>query len=234
VQDVPVMIARSFITKVELGAVLFCIAALPPGCKHADGHPHNDDHLTKETALNPGDLLFQDLDCGPLCDAIEAVTEGFDGRDFSHVAMVVRSGDSLAVCEAIGADVHLTGVALFHQRSAKVFIAHWPDSLRALAFRASVEAMRLVGTPYDDSFLPENGKLYCSELVALAFQQANSGTPFFNAPPMTFKDPATGTFFPAWVDYYAALGLPIPEGMAGCNPGGLSRDIRFGHKAMKQ
>jgi len=223
---------RSLITKIKLGLALLCIATLPPGCKHDDGHHHNDEPFAKEHTLKPGALLFQDLDCGPLCDAIEAVTEGVDGLDFSHVGIVVRSGDSLAVCEAIGADVHLTSLAQFNARSSKVLAGHWPDSLRALAYRASVEAMRLVGTPYDDAFLPENGKLYCSELVALAFQQANSGTPFFNAPPMTFKDPATGTFFPAWIDYYTALGQPIPEDVAGCNPGGLSRDPRLLYSAV--
>ena len=32
--------------------------------------------------LKPGDLLFQDLDLGPLCDAIERVTEGYRGARF--------------------------------------------------------------------------------------------------------------------------------------------------------
>jgi hypothetical protein len=41
---------------------------------------------------------------------------------------------------------------------------------------------------------------------------------------MTFIDPATGKFFPAWVDYYAELGIPIPEGKPGLNPGGMSRE----------
>lgn len=226
-QDVPVMVARSFITKAKLGVTLLCIATLPPGCKHDGGHHDGAEHSATEGALDPGDLLFQDLDCGPLCDAIEAVTEGVDGRDFSHVGMVVRNGDGLAVCEAIGAGVHLTSLAQFTARSAKVLVGHWPDSLRSLAFRASVEALHLVGTPYDDAFLPGTEKLYCSELVALTFQQANGGAPFFDVPPMTFKDPSTGAFFPAWVEYYAALGQPIPEGVAGCDPGELSRDVRM-------
>ncbi|MHC4724324.1 MAG: hypothetical protein ACYS9V_08765 [Planctomycetota bacterium] len=35
-----------------------------------------------------GDLLFQDLDCGPLCDAIEKVTTGYQGSNFSHVGIL--------------------------------------------------------------------------------------------------------------------------------------------------
>jgi hypothetical protein len=75
--------------------------------------------------------------------------------------------------------------------------------------------------------LPDNGRLYCSEMVGLAFQAANEGQPFFQQQPMTFKDPSTGQFFPAWVEYYQQLNIPIPEGLPGCNPGGLSRSDKL-------
>src|SRR5690606_33541630 len=39
----------------------------------------------------------------------------------------------------------------------------------------------------------------------------------------TFNDPDTGQPFPAWVEYYRDLGIPIPEGEPGLNPGGMSR-----------
>ena len=35
--------------------------------------------------LKNGDLLFQDLDSSPLCDAIEKVTSGFNNLNFSHI-----------------------------------------------------------------------------------------------------------------------------------------------------
>ena len=60
--------------------------------------------------LKAGDLLFQDLNCGPLCDAIEAVTEGENGRDFSHCAMVISINDSLKVIEAIGQQVQINSL----------------------------------------------------------------------------------------------------------------------------
>ena len=50
--------------------------------------------------LREGDLLFQNLNCGELCEAIEAVTTGVDGKDFSHCALVVKINDSLKVIEA--------------------------------------------------------------------------------------------------------------------------------------
>ncbi|MBL7939363.1 MAG: hypothetical protein JNL43_08385 [Flavobacteriales bacterium] len=216
-------------------ALLFLFTCtLQPGCRHA--HPADDGALASSPSpvqasatFQPGDLLFQDLDCGPLCDAIEAVTEGYGGRDFSHVGMVVRMADTLAVIEAIGADVHLTSLTTFQRRSSKVLARHVKPAHRALADRAAAHALAFIGTPYDDAFLPDNGKLYCSELIAMAYEHANSGDPVFTSAPMTFKDPRTGAFFPAWVAYYAELDMPIPEGKAGCNPGGLSRnEVLFG------
>jgi hypothetical protein len=40
---------------------------------------------------------------------------------------------------------------------------------------------------------------------------------------MTFKNPETKEFFPAWILYYATLQKDIPEGKAGINPGLISR-----------
>jgi len=39
---------------------------------------------------------------------------------------------------------------------------------------------------------------------------------------MTFVDPKTGQPHAFWVRYYAALGVRVPEGEIGSNPGDLS------------
>jgi len=44
---------------------------------------------TKNFKLQEGDLLFQDLDSSPLCNAIELVTPGYNGANFSHIGLVV-------------------------------------------------------------------------------------------------------------------------------------------------
>ena len=69
----------------------------------------------------------------------------------------------------------------------------------------------------------ENDEYYCSELIYLAFKEANDGQPVFQLQAMTFNDPDTQKPFPIWVDYYKKLGKPIPEGQPGLNPGGISR-----------
>ena len=56
--------------------------------------------------LKEGDLLFQDLDSSP--DAIEVVTPGYKGSNFSHLGIAVLDKDTLKVLEAIPPTVQLT------------------------------------------------------------------------------------------------------------------------------
>jgi len=62
---------------------------------------------TSSFTLNEGDLLFQDLDSSPLCDAIEMVTPGYQEADLSHVGLIVRDKGELKVLEAIPPHVKL-------------------------------------------------------------------------------------------------------------------------------
>lgn len=175
-----------------------------------------------------GDLLFQDLDCGPLCDAIEAVTEGAEGMDFSHLGMIfINDRQEVMVIEAIGTSVQLTPLVSFLNRSMdldgqpKVVVATVSDTLRPVAEKAVLLALKHLGEPYDNAFLPGNDKWYCSELIAASFNAAAGRVLFPNAP-MTFKDPVGKQFYPVWVEYYSELQMRIPEGVPGCNPGAMS------------
>jgi hypothetical protein len=93
--------------------------------------------------------------------------------------------------------------------------------------KAITFSVKQIGTPYDDAFLYYNKKYYCSELIYDAFLYANHNKPFFQLEPMTFKKPGSTEYFPVWVDYYQKLGVAIPEGKPGCNPGGLSRSDKI-------
>ena len=70
--------------------------------------------------LQSGDLLFQDGDCGPFCEAIEKVTFGIDGARFSHVGMVIPNENDLVVIEAVSAGVVETPLDTFFNRSFDV------------------------------------------------------------------------------------------------------------------
>ena len=156
------------------------------------------------------------------------MTPALDGRHFSHVGLVQVVGDSTFVWEAISAGgVVRTPLINFISRvaepSALVQMRLSPKLAplvpAALRFCESVR-----GTPYDEVYLLDNGRYYCSELLYDAFRAANGGEPVFQLHPMTFRDPGSETFNAAWVAYYEQLGVPIPEGLPGCNPGGLATD----------
>jgi uncharacterized protein YycO len=152
-----------------------------------------------------------------------------NGRDFSHCALVIKINDSLKIAEAIGDTVQINSLQKFLNRSndrdtlKNIVVGRLKQEYAHLAAKASAFAIKQAGSPYDDEYLPDNGKWYCSELIDEAFRQANGGTAIFEKEPMTFKNPSTGDFDTAWVSYYRQLNKPIPEGIPGINPGLMSR-----------
>lgn len=173
--------------------------------------------------LKTGDLIFQDLDCGPLCDAIEAVTSGYKGHKFSHIGLVYLRNDSTYIIEAMGSGVRMVPLLDFKKRSThKLYVGRLKAQYQKLIPGAIKYATASIGIAYDDDFLYNNKKYYCSELIYDAFMQANGNKPVFKLEPMTFKEPGTNKYFPAWIDYYEKLKEPIPEGKPGINPGGIS------------
>lgn len=176
-------------------------------------------------SLKHGDLLFQDLNCGGLCDAIESVTEGIDGRDFSHCGIIGLEKDSIFVFEAIGPGVIKTPIQKFFSRSGQenVVVLRLDTQYQELIPGAIDFIHSKMGAAYDDVYDLANDKYYCSELLYEAFKMANDGKALFPLNKMTFKDPKTGEFDPAWVSYFKELGVDIPEGEDGINPGAISR-----------
>lgn len=178
--------------------------------------------------LKTGDLLFQDLDCGSFCDAIEKVTQGVDGYSFSHVGIVLAENGKTWVLEAGGRGVVKTPLDSFMNRSkdvaghAKVVAGRIKKPYRYVIPQAILKAENLLGKPYDDYFDISNDRYYCSELAYYAFRDS-AGKPLFELNPMTFTDPDTRKTFPAWERYFEDLHVPIPEGKPGLNPGGISR-----------
>jgi hypothetical protein len=205
------------------------MASLPPmGC--AGRMPA--ERITEEE-LQPGDLVFLDLDCGELCDAIEEVTEdqfGVLGPSLSHVGLVEeKRAGKILILEAWPADaagkggIRRTTLGEFLSRG-RPWLGRMPASRRALAMTAAKAAGALVGTPYDDEFLFDNGKLYCSELVYLAYRQANGGKEVFVPSPMRFGVLGSKARL-TWQRYFNALGREVPEGKAGVSPLGLYLQI---------
>ena len=182
--------------------------------------------------LKKGDLLFQDLDCGALCDAIESVTTGINNAHLSHVGIVtdITNENKVLITEAIGGKVKQTGLDDFLARSKdlcgrpKVIVGRVKDSL--IIQNAISSLKKYTGKKYDDVFNIDNDSYYCSELVYFTFEN-NTGQKLFSLLPMTFKDKKTGKYFKSWVEYFKDYKVEIPEGQPGINPGSISRSDKI-------
>jgi len=68
----------------------------------------NNNYQKKDVfKLQLGDLLFQDLDSSPLCDAIELVTPGYKNANFSHIGIVTELGDPYCISADYNYDHHI-------------------------------------------------------------------------------------------------------------------------------
>lgn len=184
-------------------------------------------YAQKEELLT-GDLLFINISCGPMCEAINAVTEGYKGNDFNHMGIVVIENKKHYVYEAIGKAVVKTPLETFTSYTTKkMYKGRLKKKFRHLIPNTILFCEKQLGVPYDNDFLYNNGKYYCSELIYDAFLFANNNEPFFKLFPMTYKEPDSANYFPIWIKHFEKQGIEIPEGKLGCNPGGMSLDKKI-------
>lgn len=183
-----------------------------------------------------GDLIFQELPCGELCDNIARVTPSKPGFRFQHAGLVLKEGNALYVVESIGHGVQKTPLDSFLWRGRRRYLANdgvalarfKPKGMQKRSAAAARMALEYLGAPYDDAFLPDGNALYCTELIQMVYRRNGLGKQIPSAP-MTFKDPATGETFPGWKNYYESMAMAVPEGLPGTNPGRLSlnKKLRF-------
>jgi hypothetical protein len=172
--------------------------------------------------LQSGDILFRGATSGQLSEAIDQVTQTSGETHFSHVGLVEVSDTAIVVLHASpeGGTCVISLAEFLHPEGDSVIVGayrlknEWRKSIPA----ALTKAKQLLGKPYNFSYILTDTAHYCSEFVFLTF----AADSVFKLEPMTFKDPATGNFPPAWSDYYQKMGLEIPEGKPGCNPNGLA------------
>lgn len=170
-----------------------------------------------------GDLLFIAGDKTDMNEAIEAATGKGLGPDFTHVGIAVA--DSVLEATTDGG-VRMTPLADFLGRA--VTIGGLPAAVvmrlrDTTGTAASVRrARQFVGQPYDYAYRPDNGRMYCSELVWESYLTPN-GRHLFPARPMNFRT-ADGTLPAFWSELFDALGEPVPEGLPGTNPNEMARD----------
>ena len=177
--------------------------------------------------LRPGDLLFQAGKTSEMTGAITAATGKERQLNYSHVGIAVRSHGVDSVLEATSdGGVWVTALGDFLARSARidgrpaVTVMRLRDTTGVTA--AVARARTYLGQPYDYSFRPDNGKMYCSELVWESYL-APDGSRRFPARPMNFLA-ADGSLPRFWAELFAGLGEEIPQDIPGTNPNDMARD----------
>ena len=182
----------------------------------------------KAEELKSGDLIFVGASEGNFSQAIADATEWEEtSMRFVHVGIIeVRDSTEINVIEAspqkgvrlISLDDFLAEAPLLSGRPAvavKRCISEFPVE------KTISNAKRFLGQPYDWWYMPDNGKIYCSELVFESFLDDN-GNHIFESHPMNFKA-KDGSIPQFWIDLFEEIGEPIPEGVEGTNPSDLSK-----------
>ncbi|MDE5730561.1 MAG: hypothetical protein K2H81_03425 [Alistipes sp.] len=186
----------------------------------------------KNYGLRSGDLIFQVGAAGGMTEAIQQATSGNRPDDtFTHVGIIWRQQGKISVIEAKSAPgVTITPLEQFLQVSqtregkpiAIVARLNTPAA-RKVAEKAVARALKKVGCPYDDTFLPGNDMFYCSELVWETFLDRNDSTRLFPAAPMNFKDDK-GCFPQYWIEHFDRLHMPVPQDTLGTNPNKMAQE----------
>ena len=185
-------------------------------------------HHEKPQELQTGDLLFQVGGNSKMNSAIASSTSGSAAIDttFTHVGILLIEGDSTCVLEAADGGVKITPIADFINKSlmvdGKPVLVAKRVADTSIIPAAIQRAKSFIGQPYDYYYLPDNGRMYCSELVYDSYLNAD-GKPVFSSKPMNFRA-ADGSMPQFWTDLFKQLEMEVPEGVAGTNPMDMSRD----------
>lgn len=161
-----------------------------------------------KSVLKNGDLLFMS-DESDFSKAIIETTDKFShvGIYFDH--MIYHASRKLGVAKQ-NLDEYLK------EEKREVFIFRYQQiDVEIIKERAE----RYLGCEYNHSFYPDNGKFYCSQYIAEIL-------PIFDIVPMKFGD-GEKEVSDYWKKYYEELGVPVPVGQPGTNPGQLAKSEKL-------
>lgn len=189
---------------------------------------HHSANAQSTFALQDGDLIFQEACNGGMSSAIKEATRGIDGYNFTHVGIVWhKTPEQIDVIEATHPEVTITPLQTYlypqEKCTRRSVVGRLKPPYQPLIQSALQYAKQKVGKKYDDAFDINNDQYYCSELIYQIFKEANHGQEVFPLQPMTFKSKDSGEFPEYWVKHFKKIGIPIPEGQPGNNPGDMSR-----------
>jgi len=173
--------------------------------------------------VKSGDIIFLDLRCGALCDAIAKVSQeqlGQPGPHLNHVGIVEMEDGKAFVWEAWpGHGVQRVTLREFIERVSGgegqpdgFYVGRLTPEARRLADAALARVKAVSGMPYDADFGWGDSGMYCSKLVTLAF-----GESLFPPRPMYFGQEGSRVR-EVWRSYFKTRHMAIPDGRPGVSP----------------
>ena len=200
-------------------------ATLVAACAHCNTEMPSRSETCQ--GLETGNLIFV-RDTNGMGSAIEQST-----GQYTHVAIVVCEGDSAMIYEALPDKGVICRT--FNSFAAELMEELDPENTSCFLDFASLYRMEVefdttglisrlnqrLGQEYDEAFLPDNGKLYCSELIYECMLD-KQGRHIFEAKPMNFKA-ADGSMPKYWETHFRKLNMPIPQDTLGTNPTDMSK-----------
>ena len=191
-----------------------------------------------QDSARSGDLVFvaipsdYDLNADSMSGAIAASTSAGADKMLIHVAILEVQGDSTWIIDATikhGVDRHPLDTFLsdftLRDGSLPEFEIMRPDVSAEQAARFVENAKKFLGQPYDVHFLPDNGAMYCSELVYNSYITPD-GEHLFSESPMNWRG-ADGEIPLYWQELFALLGEEVPQGVPGTNPQTMAGEPRL-------
>ena len=177
------------------------------------------------------DLIFQISGNSSFSNAITSATSSSDSLSFVHVAMVSNSKPESAMVIESSPEYGVREIPLDQFLDTSIKINGKPGAV-VKRFQDDINAPEIIhmarsfiGQPYDWYYMPDNGMVYCSELIYESYRD-REGQTLFKARPMNFRA-SDGSMPEFWSTLYKNLGIDVPEGIPGTNPNDMSKDPRL-------
>ncbi|NIJ89058.1 hypothetical protein FHR49_001845 [Xanthomonas campestris] len=173
--------------------------------------------------VHEGDLLFVTAARIGLSGAIDDATARLGAPSFDHVALVAHEGNTQIVLHADEQGSRQQSLRTFiDEATAKhrqIIVYRLTPEHRPAIADAVAQARRMLGKPYNDTYVPNEDSYYCSDFIERAFRAHH----VFALQPMNFKNLQTGRISPYWTDFYRSRGMQVPQDVPGSNPNDMAR-----------
>ncbi|MBB5880671.1 hypothetical protein GGR74_001819 [Xanthomonas arboricola] len=173
--------------------------------------------------LQDGDLLFVTAARTGLSGAIDDATAKQDAPSFDHVALLAHDGTEQVLLHADEQGSRQQPLQAFvedaNTRHRQIHVYRLTEEQRGAIPGAIAQARRMLGKPYNQTYVQDDNSYYCSDFIERAFRAHH----VFALQPMNFRNPQTGQVSPYWSDFYRSKGMAVPQGLPGTNPNDMAK-----------